>query len=145
MKYSDKKSVYLREERDRALFDAYSKAIGEIQFASQCEAVDYVRTHEAPRFYIDGEFCRIVINRIRNGRPMNVYCYHQIERFKELARRFEIERADPRNKNLSTLAICNIIVEQKAPEFYLSNRRAREILASQKEIRCKEMLKRARL
>lgn len=64
---------------------------------------------------------------------MGVKGESRIRKFTELYRRFQEERAKPKNASLSTLEVCNIIVEQPAPEFYISNRSARLIISRQKE------------
>lgn len=107
-------------------------------------AVDYARLHEAPRFYIEGEFCLMVINRMRAGKPMGVTGEARVRKFRELYSRFLAEKERLGGKNVSTLQICNIIVEQPAPEFYISNRSARAIIKEQRELQCREMLRRLR-
>lgn len=129
----------LRKDRDKALFAAYNKAIATINFSSQVEAVDYVRTHEAPRFYISPEFCSIVIGRMIRGEDPGIKGTLRIKKFEELYARYITESSKPENKNMAAREICNIIVEQKAPEFYLNYRASAGIINKQKEKRIKEL------
>ena len=129
----------LRKARDKALFDAYNKALSTISFSSQAEAVDYVRTHEAPRFYISPEFCSIVIGRMIRGEEPGIKGTLRIKKFRELYARFLVESSKPENEDMAAREICNIIVEQKAPEFYLNYRASAGIINAQKEKRIKEL------
>ena len=132
MRYKD---TDLREQRDRAIFDAYNKALVERGFESQAEAVEYVRTHSAPRFFISAEFCAIVISRLAAGKHPGVSGYQRIRKFRELYRRYLIETDDPKNANASLREICGRIVDQEAPEFYLNFRATSEIINRQREAR----------
>lgn len=132
--------MYLREERDAALFSAYNKALAEHHFKTQSEAIDYVRTHEAPKFYISPEFCAIVLGRMMKGNPPGVSGFRRVSKFHELLKRYAEMSSRPENALMSMREICTIIVEQKAPEFYLSYRSTSEILNRQR-IKCLHEMK----
>lgn len=134
----------LRKERDRALFESYTKAIRERNFKSQAEAINYARLQPAPRFYIDGVFARMVINNMRKGEPMGVTGYYRVLKFQELYRRFMKEKDNPKYAGKPSTELCDIIVEQPAPEFYVSYRSARLIIARQREEQWLELKKKAR-
>ncbi len=133
-----KKTTYLREQRDRALFDAYCKAISEHSFRSQDEATDYVRTHEAPRFYISPEFCMLIMGRLSRGQDSGIKGKAATRKFQELFRRYVAEWKKPESRNLDIYDICSKIVCQPAPEFYINNRAARGIIQDQKRQRQRE-------
>ena len=132
MRYKD---TDLREQRDKAIFDAYKKALAERDFQTQSEAVEYVRTHPAPRFFISAEFCAIVISRLAAGKHPGVSGHQRIRKFRELYRRYLIETDKPENASLSMREICWRIVDQEAPEFYLNFRATSEIINRQREKR----------
>lgn len=132
MRYKD---TDLREQRDRAVFDAYKAALVEQGFRTQSEAVEYVRTHPAPRFFISAEFCAIVISRLAAGKHPGVSGRQRIRKFRELYRRYLIETDKPENAGLSMREICWRIVDQEAPEFYLNFRATSEIINRQREKR----------
>lgn len=138
MSNREKKDSTLRRERDRVLFDIYADAIRHHNFVSQVEAVEYVRKCMAPRFYIDGDFCNIVINRMLRGLECEKMGPNGRRKFAELFDRYKKMRAIPEYANLTPQAICDLIVDQPAPEFYISNRTARMVLAREKERRWKE-------
>lgn len=134
MNKREPKSTYLREERDRALFEAYTKALRNIRFNTQEEAINYVRTHEAPKFYISGEFAAYVIGRMLRGVSMGVTGIQRIKKFKELFRRFCEVKNTPRMKGLSNKDICSLLVDEPAPEFYINYRMAKGILLEQRKL-----------
>lgn len=136
MRYKD---TDLREQRDKAIFDAYRKALVEQGFQTQSEAVEYVRTHPAPRFFISAEFCAIVISRLVAGKHPGVSGKQRIRKFRELYRRYLIETDKPENGNLSMREICWRIVDQEAPEFYLNFRATSEIINRQREKRQEDL------
>ena len=135
------KDTSLRQLRDEALFEAYTQAIRDMDFASQSEAIDYVRRNKAPRFYIDGHFCAIIIGRMQKGMPTQLKGEQRKRKFDELYRLFREEKAKPENEGVSDGEICMRIVEMPAPEFYLNYRAASGIVARQREMRQKEMLR----
>lgn len=141
MRYKD---TDLRRQRDKAIFDAYNKALVERGFQTQSEAVEYVRTHPAPRFYISVEFCAIVISRLVAGKHPGVSGRQRIRKFRELYRRYLIETDKPENGNLSMREICGMIVDQEAPEFYLNFRATSEIINRQREMRQEKLARRFR-
>ena len=130
MRYKD---TDLREQRDKAIFDAYRKALVEQGFQTQSEAVEYVRTHPAPRFFVSAKFCQIVIGRLIAGKHPGVSGKQRIRKFRELYRRYLIEKDKPENADLSVYEISWRIVDQQAPEFYLNFRAASEIINRQRE------------
>ena len=133
-----KKTTYLREQRDRALFDAYCRAISQHSFRSQDEATDYVRTHDAPRFYISPEFCMLIMGRLSRGQDSGIKGKAATRKFQELFRRYVTEWKKPESRDLDMYEICSRIVCQPAPEFYINNRCARGIIQRQKKIRQEE-------
>ena len=114
------------------MFEAYTNALREHDFASQSEAINYVCSHGAPRFYIDAEFCAIVIGRMRRGSPTGLKGKHRLRKFNELYRLYKLERAKPGNEKSTVKEICARIVEMPAPEFYLNYRAASGIIAEQR-------------
>lgn len=127
-----------------AIFAAYNKALVDHCFQSQGEAVNYVRTHPAPRFFISAEFCAIVISRLLAGKHPGVSGKQRIRKFRELYRRYLIEMDRPENANQSLREICGRIVDQEAPEFYLNFRATSEIINRQREKRQEKLAQRFR-
>ena len=135
------KSTHLREMRDEALYDAYVKALESHNFRSQAEALDYVRTHESPRFYISAQFCWEIISQMLRGIPTYITGNQSKRKFAELFRRYQIESQKPEYKGYPQELICEIIVGQPAPEFYINARTTRSIITRQREIRQRQFAK----
>lgn len=141
MRYKD---TDLRKKRDKAIFDAYNRALVEQSFQTQSEAVEFVRTHPAPRFYISVDFCVTVISRLASGKDPGVSGKQRIRKFRELYRRYLIETDKPENKNKPLWEICSKIVDQEAPEFYLNFRATSEIINRQREKRQEKLAQQVR-
>lgn len=128
----DPKSTYLREQRDVAIFRAYTKALAEHHFSCDTEACNWVRKQPAPSFFTSPEFCQIIVSRMLRGKDCDLKGARRAK-FEELKRLY-LERVDlPRFKGKPMIDICNEIVALPAPEFYLERRVVAMIIREQKE------------
>lgn len=132
------KTTQLRRQRDSDLFDAYVAALDNYGFDHQVDAIDFIRQNKAPKFYISAQFCAIVMGRMVYGRPSGIKGKYQNQKFNELFRRF---KQMPKMDDESILSKCEILVEQEAPQFYISLRSAREIIARERKNRVNEMVR----
>lgn len=124
------KDIELKALRDRHFFLCYKKALKENDFHNQWEAIEYVRTHPAPRFYISSKTCSLLLGKIFAAKPleqMNPLAYRRIKRLEKMYRAYIRENIDIRC--LSREKICEILVELPAPEFYITNNYATRIIA----------------
>lgn len=137
-----KRSTYLRKQRDIALFESYSKAIQEHDFANQKEAFDYVRKHAAPRFFSSNMFCESMITKMLNGQPTGLKNPQAVRKYNELFRRYKQKAEQYPEKTIRE--ICAIIVDEPAPEFYLNRRITQWIIAREKKERWEEIMKKMR-
>ena len=128
-----KRSTYLRELRDAALFDAYTKAVGEQDFSNQAEAYDYVRKHAAPRFFASAQFCESMVKKMDRGEPTGLRNPQAKRKYAELYRRYR--KMLEERPELSVREICSIIVDQPAPEFYLNRRITQWIVVRERKRR----------
>ena len=142
LKRKNYKSIDLRLERDMALFVAYKQSLSANTFRTQDDAVDFARKSPAPRFYIDGFFARIVLRRMLNGQPPGVTGKNTLRKFEELLKRYIESEKQNLFPGMNFKAICNILVEQPAPEFYISRRTARAIISAQMKLGWKQILER---
>ena len=133
------KDTSLREKRDEALFEAYTRALREGNFASQREAIRYVCRGPAPRFYINGDFCATLIGRLLKSQPTQLKGTLREKRSADLFRLYCEEKAKPGNENLPKQRIANRIVEMPAPEFYINERVATSIIIRQREKKLKQL------
>lgn len=128
----DAKSTFLREQRDLAIFRAYTKALAEHHFSCDTEACNWVRKQPAPSFFTSPEFCQIIVSRLLRGKDSNLKGARRAK-FEELKRLY-LERVDlPRFKGKPMIDICNEIVYLPAPEFYLERRIVAAIIQEQKK------------
>lgn len=135
------KTISVREERDRCLFDAYNEALNSMRFETQSEIYDHVRKMPAPKFFIEAETCAIYIGRLLRKKDPGICNETSKRRMSELYIRYQEESKKKENKGLSVVDICQIIINQPAPEFYLEVSSVENII--EKERRNKwEVLKR---
>ena len=136
------RDMKLRERRDLELFRAYQKALKEHDFVDQRQAVDYVRKHEAPRWFVSREFCAAVISSWLRGKE---YCKMRRNKERKFKAIYEIYL---RLKNefpycaLNHLELCGAIVDMPAPEWYLDHQMASRIISEQMAIRNEQIANR---
>lgn len=136
------RDMKLRERRDLELFRAYQKALKEHDFVDQRQAVDYVRKHEAPRWFVSREFCAAVISSWLRGKEFCKMRSNKERKFKAI---YEIYL---RLKNefpycaLNHLELCGAIVDMPAPEWYLDHQIASRIISEQMAIRNEQIANR---
>lgn len=118
----------LREERDRALFDAYCKALGEHEFKTSKEAVNFVRNSPAPKWFTSPDRCAAEISRMIRGMRPFVRGKVRLKKYSDLLKAYKIACADPENELCCHYAICEKIVESPAPQWYLGYKQASDII-----------------
>jgi hypothetical protein len=123
------RDTMLRQQRDFEFFKAYQKALEEQQFANQREAIDYVRTHEAPRWFVSKEHCAAVLSCMARGMEFYKMGKQKKRKFTELFRLYALERRE--HPNAHHLEICETIVNMPAPEWYLEHQIASRIITEQ--------------
>ena len=125
------RDMMLRKRRDIELFRAYQKALTENDFLDQREAVEYVRKHEAPRWFVSKEFCAAVISSWLRGKE---FCKMRNNKRRKFLALFDIYQ---RLKNefpysaLNHLELCATIVDMPAPEWYIDHQLAARIITEQ--------------
>lgn len=126
------KDTELKAERDRDLFLCYQKALREYDFANQNEAIQFVCTHPAPKFYISPKTCSLLLGRIFAGLPVDRLNKLAYKRIKHLEQKYkEFIRGEAKYKGLSRERICEIILDMPAPEFYVTFRYATRIITKE--------------
>lgn len=133
------KDVELKAARDRDIFHAYRQAVLQMDFTNQEEAIDYVRMHTAPRFYISPKVCSILLGKLFAGKPLDKLNFLALKRLYELKKRYmECKRECG---NLSRERICEIIVDMPAPEFYVGRTHASRIISKEMRRHNEELIK----
>ncbi len=139
------KDTWLKRRRDRDLFEKYACALSSKTFKTQKEAVDYVRLHPAPRFYISAQAASAYINALLSGNSVDGLSSSSLRRLKELYRRFNEMRKEDNAKRMSVFSLCQIIVEQDAPEFYIGYDHASKIICRESSKHNDRMARRNRV
>lgn len=134
------RSTELKQQRDAALFEAYKDALETKSFRFQRDAVNWARTHQAPRFFVSPIVCALFMSKMEKGLYIQGINASSRRKYDELFRRFRQQKnASPSS---STISICEQIVEQTAPEFYIGYVLARTIINREIKRQREIMLKR---
>ena len=129
------KDMMMRQRRDLELFRAYQKALKEQEFSDQREAVDYVRKHEAPRWFVQKEFCASVISRWLRGKELFKMRANKRRKFQALFDLYLKLKNEFPYSALNHLELCGVIVDMPAPEWYIDHQLASRIITEQIKIR----------
>lgn len=125
----------LRQLRDRELFLAYQNALKEHDFVDQRQAVDYVRKHEAPRWFVSKEFCAAVISSWLRGKE---FCKMRENKRRKFLAIYDIylklRKEFPYN-TFNHLELCAAIIEMPAPEWFIDHQSASRIISEQINLR----------
>lgn len=125
------RNMMLRERRDKELFRAYQTALKEHDFSDQREAVEYVRTHEAPRWFVSKEFCAAVISSWLRGKEFCKMRENKRRKFLALYELYLSMRDQFPYSTLSHLELCAAIVDTPAPEWYIDHQLASRVISQQ--------------
>ena len=125
----------LREQRDMELFRAYQEALKEHDFVDQRQAVDYVRKHEAPRWFVSKEFCAAVISSWLRGKEFCKMRSNKRRKFEAIFEIYQRLKCQFPYSALNHLELCGTIVDMPAPEWYLDHQMASRIISEQIGIR----------
>lgn len=131
--------MMLRKRRDRALFQAYQKALQENEFSDQREAVDYVRKNEAPRWFVSKEFCAAVISSWIRGKEFCKMRVNKRRKFQALYEIYQKLKQEFPYSSLNHLELCGVIVDLPAPEWYIDHQLASRIITEQINLRNEEL------
>lgn len=129
------RDMKLRERRDLELFRAYQNALKEHDFVDQRQAVDYVRKHEAPRWFVSKEFCAAVISSLMRGKNNYKMRANKRRKFQALYELYlNLKNVFPYSA-FNHLELCAALVEMPAPEWYLDHQMASRIITEQINLR----------
>lgn len=129
------RDMKLRERRDAELFRAYQNALKEHDFVDQRQAVDYVRKHEAPRWFVSKEFCAAVISSLLRGKEFCKMRSNKKRKFQALLDIYNRLKDQFPYSALNHLELCGAIVEMPAPEWFIDHQLASRIITEQIGIR----------
>ena len=125
----------LRKRRDLELFRAYQKALREHDFSDQRQAVDYVRKHEAPRWFVSKEHCAAVISSWLRGKEFFKMRSNKARKFRAMYELYiQMKQLFPYCA-MNHLDVCAALVEMPAPEWYIDHQLASRIITEQMTLR----------
>lgn len=130
-----KKDTELRSERDRDLYAAYVRAVEEVGFKTEAEAADHARWMTAPRFYVGEKFCAEVMSRMERGLPPEGGNSLSGQKFMALFALYMEELPLALERGEARSEVCRRIVEMPAPSFFISRRRAMDIIRRERRRR----------
>ncbi len=133
------KDTELKRTRDRDFYRTYVDCLQTCRFKNRYEAVDHVRKHSSPCFYISPKVLSNYIGIILRGDILPQLNSSGKRRLKELYKRYRDYITMHPNTNLSRERICEILVEEKAPEFYIGRSLAFQILSRERKKAIKEL------
>lgn len=136
------RDMMLRKRRDFELFRAYQKALKENDFSDQREAVDYVRKHEAPRWFVSKEFCAAVISCWLRGKEFCKMRANKLRKFRALYDLYLQMRKEFPYCAFNHLDLCGVIVETPAPEWFIDHQQASRIITAQINLRNEQIANR---
>lgn len=111
----------LRQERNEAVYEMYLKGLRTQHFRSMDEAADWVRSQPAPKFYISSRSLVNYIGAIALGKePKNLHktTKEKVSILYAMYREFIETNPDCR---MPREHICEILVDQPAPKFFISH------------------------
>lgn len=127
------KDTELREMRDRALYAAYLKGIREGTVSTLNEAADYARNQPAPRFFISPWNLAKYFVQVEKHRPMNRVNSSTRHKIRELYSRYQAYLRDHPDNTYSRTRICEILVDEPAPRFYMGQELAKKIIVKERK------------
>lgn len=125
------RDTMLRQQRDYELFKAYQAALKDNVFDNQRDAVNFVRTNSAPRWFVSKEFCAAVLSSLLRGKDHYKMGKQKKRKFKALLDLYQEKKQEFPYCGMCHLALCEAIVEMPAPEWFIGYEMANKIIAEQ--------------
>ena len=110
----------LKQMKRQDLYSIYRKGLVDGQFSSMRDAGLWICTQPAPHYYVSPEFASWLVGRIIAGQSLDDLNPSTQRMARQLYRNYEeYLRYHPDNKR-SRVEIMNELVDQPAPEFYMT-------------------------
>lgn len=122
------KNVELKQMRDEALYNVYLESLSHGSFTSLNELAEYSRKQPAPQFFIDSRTISLTIGMIEQR--ISLINLNEMSRRKawQLYDNYVQWKKENPDSTLSRERICEILVDEPAPEFYVHADTARKII-----------------
>lgn len=126
-------------KRNEDLHRAYKEVVNSGKYNNIIDCIKESLTLPASKFWISSENAARIISRMEKGDNLQNISPLRKEMFLELHKRFLEEKVrHPESK--SVYKICEIIIEQPAPRFYIGLQRGIKIIKQERSKRWKMML-----
>lgn len=116
------KDTELKRQRDEALYRVYKQGLRTQHFMSMHEAADWCRMQPAPKYYLSSKNLVNYIKMLQCGYQLNSLHASTRRKVKHLFRMYiEYRKTHPESATMSKDSICEILVDEPAPEFYIGH------------------------
>lgn len=114
--------------KERAIYAVYKRGLEEGRFKSFREAGEWVRRQPAPRFFIDSRTASLLLGKIHSQQFLMRLHPSSRRMILQLNERYRAYlKAHPRS-NMSRERVMELLVDEPAPEFYITGDGARKII-----------------
>ena len=114
--------------KEDAIYEVYKRGLVEGKFRSFRDAGDWVCKQPAPKFFIDSRTASLLIGKVLAGQ--SIHNMHSSSRrlVRQLHRNYVQFMEDNPGCTLSRDRVMELLVDEPAPEFYLTGDATRRIL-----------------
>lgn len=122
------KNTDLKQMRDQALYESYIRCLQSETLNTLSEVADFASRQPAPQYFIDSRTISLIIGMIDSR--ISLINLNQCSRRKawQLYDNYLKWKSENPDSDLSRERICEILVEEPAPEFYIKKETARKII-----------------
>lgn len=138
--YIQMKNTDLKRLRDEAIYAVYLQGLSSGAFTSTGEALRYIMRQEAPQFFIEGRAISSYIGMVKNRFSLVNLNSASRRRVWCLYDRYQEWRKEHPDSKLSRERVCEILVEEPAPEFFLKDNAIRHIIYKQSKLRQQKLI-----
>ena len=121
----------LKQKKAEALYAVYKKGLDEGRFDSLYAAGRWCARQPAPCFYISAKRASLLLGRVFAGETLTDINASQRRMVARLLEDSERYRAEHPGCTLSRERILELLVDEPAPEFYMTGDAARRVLREQ--------------
>lgn len=114
-------------QRDAEIMRRYSQIVRERNCRSQRDVMLHVVKSSASRFYVSSESLERVIRHLRQGGNLDNMSESKRAMYEELYNRYKEHRKMPEYSKMRIRHLCEILVDEPAPEFYIQAETAMDI------------------
>lgn len=126
-------------KRDSDLYRAYKVVVDSGKYDNIIDCVREALTLPASKFWISSENAARIISRMENGDTLENLSPIRKEMFYELHNRY-LEEKSKYARPVPICRICEIIIEQPAPRFYIGMQRAIKLIKKERTRRWNIMM-----